>query len=1006
MKQDFIEQWSSPPAALRSRLFWAWNSRLEEQELRRQIGDMQAAGMGGFFMHSRIGLATPYLSEEWFRMVNICIDEAEKRGMYAELYDEDRWPSGGCGGQVAQDPDCRMRYLCAAFADANPRIDPERDKILARFAVRSDRTFRRLTRSGKAGGGEREMLFVRRIAEPISWFNDQSPADLLNRKTSRHFLALTHDAYFRRCGEAFGRNVTSIFTDEPNYMYVSGVMNSDEPGYAGQPLVWTESFPRHFRKRHHYDLLDHLPDLWFHTAGEKAGQVRRDFYDTAAHLMAENYFKPIGAWCKRHGIAFTGHCLGEDTLTGQTSRTGEVMRFYKYMQEPGIDVLTDHSMCYLTAKQCASAARQYGKKFRISETYGGAGWDLSLAGMKTIGDWQYALGINRRCLHLGWYSMKGERKRDFPLDFGSFSGNREALANLENYFARLGVALTQGKECAKLLVIHPIEDFWRDFCGEEIINYAGGDSDRDKPFTTLVHQLLAEHLDFDLGSEELLAGDGRVCGKAFFAGKAAYEAVLVPEMGHLRESTRSLLTEFVRAGGTVYTLSDVFPEGIKTSRETLARDLEDAVRTFSITDPAAKEIPNVLGALRIAGKSRIFFACNTGVDKITEPFYAPAAAVRDLVNPAATIRILSPQVRHVYHADPATGEFRKYPFRYDGRFVELDCAFPRQASSLFILTDSHLPTAPALREADGDAVLPRLVSARHDGENVLVLDHALLSAENFVPDKPQYILSLDSDFRKDCGLEAYNWRAVQPYLMPDPPRGKAFELVYPFDIAVLPEKAVTLAHEFPGDHALFCNGIKLDKGAAPPWAGKGLQYLSIPPELLREGPNSIAVRGVYDVAEGMFEAMYLSGDFGVDRSGHLCRMPEKGSLGDWREQGFPFCGGSMVYHFEFTSPQNASGIRVSLPDADAFAVSFQLNDGEETPPVWEPFAARLAGPVIAGKNRLTVRIHATLRNMMGPFYCRIPMVIAMPSHFRRYDAPDRQTVPYGLNQLPEIRLIP
>ena len=30
--------------------FWSWNDKLEPGELRRQIGAMQNAGMGGFFM--------------------------------------------------------------------------------------------------------------------------------------------------------------------------------------------------------------------------------------------------------------------------------------------------------------------------------------------------------------------------------------------------------------------------------------------------------------------------------------------------------------------------------------------------------------------------------------------------------------------------------------------------------------------------------------------------------------------------------------------------------------------------------------------------------------------------------------------------------------------------------------------------------------------------------------------------------------------------------------------
>ena len=57
-------------------------------------------GFGGFFMHSRTGLDTAYLSDEWFKAIDSCINEAEKSGMLAYLYDEDRWPSGAAGGFV------------------------------------------------------------------------------------------------------------------------------------------------------------------------------------------------------------------------------------------------------------------------------------------------------------------------------------------------------------------------------------------------------------------------------------------------------------------------------------------------------------------------------------------------------------------------------------------------------------------------------------------------------------------------------------------------------------------------------------------------------------------------------------------------------------------------------------------------------------------------------------------------------------------------------------------
>ena len=59
---SFNEEFKNPGAALRAKPFWAWNGKLERGELLRQIDIMRDMGFGGFFMHSRTGLDTKYLS--------------------------------------------------------------------------------------------------------------------------------------------------------------------------------------------------------------------------------------------------------------------------------------------------------------------------------------------------------------------------------------------------------------------------------------------------------------------------------------------------------------------------------------------------------------------------------------------------------------------------------------------------------------------------------------------------------------------------------------------------------------------------------------------------------------------------------------------------------------------------------------------------------------------------------------------------------------------------------
>lgn len=135
--------------------FWSWNNRLEKEKLLAQIGDMQAAGCGGFIIHARTGLTTEYLSEEWFSLVEVCLDEAKKRGMHAWIYDENGWPSGFVGGKLLEEEENLACYLVEEVGDA---FAPDA------FAVFSGRgaSAVRLRAGEKSPDGKYRNIFVRR----------------------------------------------------------------------------------------------------------------------------------------------------------------------------------------------------------------------------------------------------------------------------------------------------------------------------------------------------------------------------------------------------------------------------------------------------------------------------------------------------------------------------------------------------------------------------------------------------------------------------------------------------------------------------------------------------------------------------------------------------------------------------------------------------------------------------------------------------------------------------
>ena len=106
-----LELFRNPTREYRGTPFWSWNTKLDKNQLLRQMELLKQMGMGGVHIHARTGLATEYLGAEFMDCVKACVEKARATDMLVWLYDEDRWPSGFAGGLVTKDVQHRLKYI-------------------------------------------------------------------------------------------------------------------------------------------------------------------------------------------------------------------------------------------------------------------------------------------------------------------------------------------------------------------------------------------------------------------------------------------------------------------------------------------------------------------------------------------------------------------------------------------------------------------------------------------------------------------------------------------------------------------------------------------------------------------------------------------------------------------------------------------------------------------------------------------------------------------------------
>ncbi len=954
------ELFQNPGADYRGAPFWAWNTKMTPEMIEKQIPEFKKMGMGGFHIHVRTGLRNRYLSDEFMDLVRFANEQAKKNGMLCWLYDEDRYSSGIAGGIVTRRIRYRARWLKLSTArddTLSDSLEVFREKQNRNEAVRGcflwtydivleNGMLKSASQIGRddAAQGRKWYLYLE-LDRELPWCNNQTYADTLNREATDAFIRSTHERYWDVVGADFGCSVPAIFTDEPHF---SGLRLPEKADGSGEILVpFTEALPEAFGTAAGKDFFECVPYLVWNRPGEEAGKERYHYYETLSRMFAENYCGRIGAWCESHGILFTGHLLGEDSVSGQASTVGDAMRCYRKFQMPGIDNLCDHRD-FSAAKQAASIARQYGKAGVLSELYGVTQWDFDFKGYKTAGDWQAALGVTARVPHLAWASMGGEAKRDYPAAIGWQSPWYRDFAYLENHFARVNVCLTRGRPVVHVGVLHPVESFWLLNGPED----QTGDARRqlEEDFQNLTEWLLTGGIDFDYVAESSLAEEApREDNGRLRCGEAAYEVLLVPSCLNLRKSTLERLSRFAAFGGTLLFAGETprFAEcepcedldrlirhcgHLRLSRREVLEKLRPW-REVDFLEEGKKRTRNLLHQLRQDGDCRWLFiaqAYNDGRARQEETWYR-----RPLHDPQRIeIRIRGSWDAEVY--DTLTGKKETVAAeRRNGRTVLTRALFGNDSLLLRLRPAGQDAPDRSGREAT-DPVrkvpLPEPFAYEMSEPNVLILDRFEYALDGMEMQPAEEMLRLDNRLRRHLNWPLRCEAQAQPYTRETEERRDHRLRLRTVIISETALSGCLLALEEADACTGTLNGQSVDMTPCGTYADDALTCVRLPD--LRPGENELILETAYGESSNP-EWMYVLGSFGVEvRGAHrvLKPKPEKLYWGDYTRQGFPFYTGNMTYAVKL--PESAggnpdTGVKLQVPYYSGAAVKASLNGGEE-----------------------------------------------------------------------------
>lgn len=956
---EWMKQFRSPPRAYRSIPFWSWNDRLDPDELRRQIGEMKKAGLGGFFMHARGGLETDYLRDPWFDCIRVGLEEAKKQGLEAWVYDEEGWPSGFAGGLVtAGGEEYYARGIELHFA---PWQQLRRGgNVLGVFAYKDHR--RTIVPEQEMIPGETYdgYLMVKETACPYY-------IDVLNPKVVRTFLDSTHEAYARRFGSLAEAGLRGFFTDEPRL--------------AQGPVPWSRLLPRAFRERFGYDLMRVLPALYLPCEGHEA--VRYDFWSLVNEMFVNAYMKQIHEWCARHGCRLTGHMMMEESIYSQMTGTGGNMPFYAHMDMPGVDSLRRYVHDPRIPKQVGSVAEQLGRHDVISESFAMSGWDLNFEEMRWIAGWQFVNGVNRICPHLQAYSLRGMRKRDYPPSLFYQQSWWDEYSRFNDCLARLSMVVTEGEKRVDILMIHPMRSGW--------VSYDGQNNERirkiDADFVRACTALSGLHMDYHFGDEGLMKQYASLDGSILRVGKGAYRAVVLPSLISIDPETLELLLSFAEAGGTIVGYGDFPPlcagrpdkrleqlRGVTrfaASEQELLRLLSPVLTAPISIAENGSQIHDIACCQRETAEGRILYLINLSRENThhAEITLSGVRTVEELLLDTAEAKPV-----FVWYSGDST------IFRAAVLPMQSLVFRSRQGRSTF-----REPALPAVRLSAGQG----LWTVESAQDNALTLDccESRTDGGEWQPRTP--VIGLMKQLlarRRDCEIE----------------------LRFSFAMEMDPEEAghVCLVLERPDQFRIRVNGTEVP--GADEGYYKDISFRKIPiARALKRGRNEILLStrfhqsphvyetlfgdGVYETElnkltyDMELESIYLIGRFGVfgtrpmertERGGLwsgpdfvLKNLPETLESGDFTHQGFAFFAGVLSVS-KILVVQKQDGVRVllDLGHPRAPVVQLLVNGAEQKTFLWAPYVCDITDSVKNGGNKIELRLYASNRNLLGPHH--------------------------------------
>jgi len=659
-----------------------WQHGEAEETLRHYMEIIANCNIGAVCVESRPH--PDFCGPDWWRDMDIILDEARTRDMKVWILDDSHFPTGYANGALKNAP-VSLRRQSVTYQLLNNvgggeiiQLPQERyitpkpyeKNRLEQFIIKDeletfdDDRFLGLMAVKVGGIGRSDIIRLDEKDSTITWVAPpgnwklyaihltrnrgfhRNYINMMSRESCAKLIEAVYEPHYARYKDDFGKTIAGFFSDEPELgnghmyeMWKTLAEVDDQP--------WSDEVELELKSRWGEQWAHFLPLIWdedFHP--KLKAKIRYDYMDTVTRRVEDAFSLQLGDWCRARGVEYIGHLIEDNNQHARTgSSLGHFFRGLAGQDMAGIDNIGEQVLphCeeiehtsitgikrdgvfyhYILGKLASSsAAIEPLKQGRaMCENFGNYGWESGVYMMKYLADHFMVRGVNRYVPHA--FTPKAFPDPDCPPHFYAHGHNPQYrhFGSLMQYMNRVCELISDGRHIAPAAILYHGEADW-----------TGGKC----MFTQVPAKLLADRqIDYDIIPSDVFAEEKykTSLGALLKVNTQEYKVLIVPETSFITAQFAKATAELNAKGFPVVFVNSL-PTGICNGADTLLEGISNCpivpldgllewLDAMHVADINIAPSNDRLRYMRYMGESEIYYFFNEGKETYTGLATVPA----------------------------------------------------------------------------------------------------------------------------------------------------------------------------------------------------------------------------------------------------------------------------------------------------------------------------------------------------------------------------------------------